>query len=91
MQRWYICTLAFLFDQALTIVRIYIGPLNMESFILAEYGSGRGRDDCPGALMMGCTKSSLVMLVTRQRLTVQDYWERSRSENSALLPRGGAG
>jgi len=39
-------TLAFLLDQTLMIVCIYIGPLNMESFILAECCSGRGGDDC---------------------------------------------
>ena len=61
-----------LFDQALTIVRISIGMSSMESFTLAEYGSGRGRDACLRALMMGCNSSSMVIPVTRQPLTLED-------------------
>jgi len=86
-----VCMHSFLLDQALTIFRIYIGPLNMESVVVAEYGSGRGRDVYLVALMMGCNSPSLVIPVTRQRLTLEDCWEKSRSENSVLLPRDTVG
>jgi len=90
MGRWYVSTLAFHFDQALIIVLIFILNLSMESCAVATYRSGIGRDGGLGAMMMGCNSSFSVRLVTRQRLTVEDCWEGSRSESSVLLTQGGS-